>query len=426
MQSTPLKEEFPALKELEFGDIPLTDVALTNYTLEQYRKLKFKVDCYLLPLMWLCCTMVLFGLCEDTGLIGQQYSWLTMIFYLTYMCFEFPLNIILQHWSICWGFIVLCISFARNFKQLVVSHALQGLFKCCISLGFLLIIGSGYTRGEQLSCTLIFQSAQPAITVISDLILYGIGTLQYMGEVTESWHYMSYFLGSLTIVVVLLCMYFLGTPSEVWKWDQVWECLVDPCFYFSGIHIFLTLVPNGGLTMFGSIINRSFWVTSKWKNLHLHIMALVMIPSFIGFLEMALIKTSASTKWTKWGMYYMTVSYLVSWNLGLLLIPSNIPGHTNFCVGSMCGSQIFDTKYAVIGCSVCFGLDFLIIVAWHTTLVLQNRQRDKAMLMDGLMQEETEMQGKINGESDMTDFKNSHFRPDYETFICTLYYYVLL
>lgn len=35
-------------------------------------------------------TMALFGLREDTGLVGQQYSWLTTIFYICYLAFEFP------------------------------------------------------------------------------------------------------------------------------------------------------------------------------------------------------------------------------------------------------------------------------------------------------------------------------------------------
>jgi hypothetical protein len=62
-----------------------------EYTEEQYKRLRTKIDRYLLPLMWLCYgiqqtdktalgTQATFGLREDTGLRGQQYSWLTTIF----------------------------------------------------------------------------------------------------------------------------------------------------------------------------------------------------------------------------------------------------------------------------------------------------------------------------------------------------------
>lgn len=37
---------------------------------------------------------------EDTGLVNQQYSWLTTIFYLTYLVGEFPSNFLLQRWSL--------------------------------------------------------------------------------------------------------------------------------------------------------------------------------------------------------------------------------------------------------------------------------------------------------------------------------------
>lgn len=95
----------------------------SDYTDEQYKKLLRKIDRYLLPLMWFCYgiqqtdktslgTQAIFGLREDTGLVGQQYSWLTTIFYIAYLCGEFPSNFLLQRWALgrslsmymlCWG-----------------------------------------------------------------------------------------------------------------------------------------------------------------------------------------------------------------------------------------------------------------------------------------------------------------------------------
>ncbi len=57
-------------------------------------------------------TQATFGLREDTGLAGQQYSWLTTVFYLTYLFWEFPSNLALQRWRmgrtlslymLCWA-----------------------------------------------------------------------------------------------------------------------------------------------------------------------------------------------------------------------------------------------------------------------------------------------------------------------------------
>lgn len=132
-------------------------------------------------------TQATFGLRHDTHLVGQQYAWLTTLFYITYMCFEFPSNILLQRYKmgrtlsiymLCWGVVVLCVGFARNFAQLAVLRAFQGLLECCVSPGFVLVIGSWYTTREHVSRALVFQSANAGFGIISSLILYGIGSVQ--------------------------------------------------------------------------------------------------------------------------------------------------------------------------------------------------------------------------------------------------------
>ncbi|TFK53036.1 MFS general substrate transporter [Heliocybe sulcata] len=403
-------------------------LAESDYTEEQYSKLKRKIDLYLLPLMWLCYgvqqadktsigTQATFGLREDTHLVGQQYSWLTTIFYITYMCFEFPSNLILQRWKmgrtlsmymIAWGIIVLCIGFAKNFKHLIALRALQGLAECCISPGFILVVGSWYKTKEHPSRALVFQSANAGFGIIAELVLYGIGRQGEKHPSVQPWRGMSFFLGSLTVVVGIICLFLLGTPSEVrwltpeerrmanarivgnntghdttgikkWKWKQAGECLLDPCFWFAGINAFLSSVPNGGLkrldqssTLPSALvilldIPRSLFsvfyfiiiglVTTRWKNLRLYFMAFSTIPPFVGFLGMSLLPNEHQYKWTKWGCYFMTVPFVISMFLAWSLIPSNTAGRTKrtltssftfvgYCVGNMVGSQIFRAQDA--------------------------------------------------------------------------------
>lgn len=184
----------------------------SQYTDEEYKLLRRKVDWHLLPLMFLChglqsvdktCigTEATFGLREDTGLVGQQFSWLTTIFYVTYMCFELPTIMLLQRYSmgrvlsiyiICWGVTVLSIGFAHNFTQLVVLRALQGLFECCISPGFILIVGQWYTTREHVARALAFQSGYAGVGLITDSTMYGIGTITYKHPTAEAWRYMSF------------------------------------------------------------------------------------------------------------------------------------------------------------------------------------------------------------------------------------------
>jgi ACS family allantoate permease-like MFS transporter len=345
-----------------------------------------------------------------------------------------------------------------------------------------LVVGSWYKTREHASRSLVFQSANAGFGIISSLALYGIGKRGAKNPDSEPWRWMSYFLGSMTILVGCICLFLLGTPSEVkwltpeekrmanarivsnntghdrtgvkkWQWKQVKECLIDPCFWFAGINSFLSSLPNGGLTTFSHIINTSFGftnlqvilldiprsafsvlyfiaiglITSKRSGLRLYFMIVSTIPPFIGFLGMAFIPNKPSMKWTKYGMYFMTVPYVISLFLAWSLIPSNTAGRTKrtltssftfvgYCVGNMAGSQIFKAKDApyyvpgVVGCAICFGLEFAVLCCWRIVLVLRNRRLDKIIATDGLTEEERALRAKKMGEEDKTDFENPYFR----------------
>ncbi|XXG96671.1 hypothetical protein Hte_002961 [Hypoxylon texense] len=390
------------IKAAEIISSQIEDIQ-SQYTDEEYRRLRRKVDKYLLPLMFLChglqsvdkaCigTQATFGLREDTGLVGQQFSWLTTIFYIAYLLFElpsmmllqrFPMGRVLSLYIVLWGFAVLCIGFARDFAQLVALRALQGLFECCISPGFILIVGTWYKTREHAARALVFQVGFAGVGTFFDLTAYGIGSVSYKHPGVESWRYMSFCLGSLTILAGALCMFLLGTPSEVrwlspdekkmatarildnntghdttgtkhWKWEQVRECLADPIFWFAGLNGFLGSVPNGGLTAFSAILNTTFgftnlqavllnlpkyavivpyfalvgWATMKKNTLRMWLMMVSNIPPFVGFILIAILPNEPQYKWTKWGASLMTVTFIIPTFLAWSIIPSNVGGRT--------------------------------------------------------------------------------------------------
>jgi ACS family allantoate permease-like MFS transporter len=120
---------------------------------------------------------------------------------ITYMCFEFPSTVIMQRYKmglslsvymILWGVCVLCIGFCQNFTQLLVLRALQGAFECSISPGFLLLVGTWYTRREHTSRSLVFRSSNAGFGVIAKLIMYGIGSSTLHKSGAEPWRYISF------------------------------------------------------------------------------------------------------------------------------------------------------------------------------------------------------------------------------------------
>jgi hypothetical protein len=90
--------------------------------------------------------------------------------------------------------------------------------------------------------------------------------------------------------------------------------------------------------------------TRRVPNRRLYIMAASTITPFIGLIALSMIPNSPANKWTKWGMYLITVPM------------------------------------------------------W------QNRRRDKKALESGISKEEQERLGRELGELDKTDMENPHFR----------------
>lgn len=99
----------------------------------------------------------------------------------------------------------------------MVLRALQGLFECTISPGFVLVIGSWYKTDEHSSRSLFFQSANAGFGIIGNLSMYGIGQHAKEHGGLAPWRSISLFLGATTVVLSLICFALMGSPKEV-RW----------------------------------------------------------------------------------------------------------------------------------------------------------------------------------------------------------------
>ncbi|KAK6908635.1 hypothetical protein L486_01712 [Kwoniella mangroviensis CBS 10435] len=112
------------------------------------------------------------------------------------------------------------------------------------------------------------------------------------------------------------------------------------------------------------------------------------------------------------------------------MLPSNVAGRTKksvastmsfvgYCVGNIVGSQLYQAKDAplyrpgLIASAICFGLTFVVIFILRFYYIYVNAKRDRQARESGLTVEEMERLGKINGENDLTDIQNPHFRYSY-------------
>jgi MFS transporter, ACS family, allantoate permease len=94
----------------------------------------------------------------DTHLIGQDYSWVSSMFYFGYLAFEFPTNRLLQRlplakWSatniILWGLTLCCMGAVKNFAGAMTVRFFLGVFESAVTPGFALFTSQWWTIREQ-------------------------------------------------------------------------------------------------------------------------------------------------------------------------------------------------------------------------------------------------------------------------------------
>ncbi|KAJ7890778.1 major facilitator superfamily domain-containing protein [Mycena leptocephala] len=359
-----------------------------------------RIDCYLMPL--LCITYglqysdktslssgVVFGLRKDTHLVGQQYAWLSTLFYLGYMLAELPMSFALQRFPlgrflsltcIAWGALVMCLGACKNFTQLAVVRFLLGAFESAITPGFLMMIASWYKRSEMTSRSLWWMAMNTVFSSFFGLVIYALAKHAQDSGGLAAWRIINLFLGACTVFHGLVLFVLLGTPDEVrwlsaeqkqaardrialngngdggqreWNWNQVKECFMDPQIWLFFSFNIIATIPSGSLATFGPLVYVSFGFTNlesilfalpnsamalvwflfvaltiqKFPSARFPLMTFSVLPPFIGLLSIGLLSDSTD-KWVKWGLYNMTSTFTVPTFLAWTLIPLNLAGRT--------------------------------------------------------------------------------------------------
>lgn len=128
-------------------------------TAEDERRLKRKIDWRVVPLLFACYilqyldkTLInyanVMGLQDDTSITGDQYSQLAMIFYVSYLAFEFPHAWGMQRFPtakyigimVClWGVVLATTSACHDWAGLVVTRVLLGVFESAVAPSLIVI-----------------------------------------------------------------------------------------------------------------------------------------------------------------------------------------------------------------------------------------------------------------------------------------------
>ncbi|KAI5450461.1 hypothetical protein NCC49_003083 [Naganishia albida] len=153
------------------------------------------------------------GMAKDLKLtIGERYSIATLVFFIPYIIFELPSNILLRKTgarlllgsiAVLWGAAMLGMAFVTDWKQLVAVRVILGFFESGFFPGCVFLISTWYTRWETQKRLAFFYLLSMAISGFSNIICYGFSLIKPSGPL-NTWRWIFFLFGVITIALGLL------------------------------------------------------------------------------------------------------------------------------------------------------------------------------------------------------------------------------
>ncbi|KAE9969697.1 hypothetical protein EG328_006712 [Venturia inaequalis] len=358
------------------------------------RRVLRKIDLRVIPLLFITYNLnfmdktilssaSVFGLSSDTGLKGQEYSWVSSIFYFGYFFWEYPTTFLIQRLrvgqyvgvnTVLWGVVVAVTAACTDYGGLLIVRFLLGVAEATTSPAFVFITSTWYTRSEIPFRTGIWFAGNSLGGVFSSFIAYGLGHVEHP---LHPWQWMFIVLGVATFLWGVVLFFFLpnsiasasfltpeergiaqqrvhasgtGTEKHAFASAEAIEAILDPKTWFIFSMSLLTQIPNSGTQNFGNLVLKGFgfssldstlvvlpasfisfasitgagWLAGKYSNITTHLVCIVVIFPIVGS---AIIYTGAG-RGVKLFAYYLLSAGSTALPLLLSLVGSNLKGST--------------------------------------------------------------------------------------------------
>ncbi|KAJ5409435.1 uncharacterized protein N7487_003794 [Penicillium crustosum] len=212
---------------------------LANFTDEKRNKCVRKIDwrlCPMLAFLYLVCYIdkasignaKIEGMLSDLNMSGTQYNVALGIFFVPYVLFEVPSNILLAKFKkpslylsilmLLWGIIVTLTGVVQNFSGLCAVRVLLGIFESGFFPGAVWVITQWYEPHEVQSRIAIFYTASALAGAFSGLLAFGLAKMRGIGGY-NGWRWIFIIEGAVTVLLAGLCYFCLAdTPELSSRW----------------------------------------------------------------------------------------------------------------------------------------------------------------------------------------------------------------
>ncbi|KAK9793563.1 putative Major facilitator superfamily (MFS) profile domain-containing protein [Seiridium cardinale] len=225
------------------------------------------------------------GLLKDANMTGDQYLNGLTLYFVGYVLFEIPCNIILKRttprvWlptlTIVWGVVATLLGIVHNYSGFLAARFFLGVAESGLFPGVVYYFSMWYKRRERQYRISLFFSAASLAGAFGGILAYGIGRMA--GVVWDNgWRWIFILEGILTVLVAFAAYWFVynypntskflnederqyihqrlsadsdATHDEKFSWAAVREALKDPSCWLYGLGFHTMSLPLYTLSLF--------------------------------------------------------------------------------------------------------------------------------------------------------------------------------
>ncbi|KAG7004472.1 protein disulfide-isomerase [Physcia stellaris] len=406
-----------AMKAFQDGEIEVLDEA-TN------KRLLRTIDRNIMPVETTLSYASVMGIKKDANLTGDDYNWVSSMFYFGYLAWEYPTNRLLQrlplakYSSFCiivWGLVLCCMAAITNSSSALAVRFFLGVFEAAVTPGFSSSPRNAYgiARGASLHGSAI--APWKIVFLVTGLLTAALGVVFWFVMPDNQLNARWLSVPDRRRAIERVRINQQGIGNKHFKPYQLKEALTDPLTWAFFFYALTANIPNGGISNFFSQLIVSFGYTPEQSLLYgtpggaVEVVTLIfcgyvgdrygnrillgatgILLGAIGMILIIALPLSAPSG--RLAGYYLTQAAPTGFVALLSLISSNVAGYTKkttvaalylmaYCIGNIIGPQTFRPKDAPryipaeVTIIVCWGaclLDFGFIY-WYCRW--QNRRK---------------------------------------------------
>ncbi|OKL62654.1 hypothetical protein UA08_01639 [Talaromyces atroroseus] len=373
------------------------------------RRLVRKIDLHIMPLICIVYFLQYLdkiaisygsvtGMKTSAHLQGDQYNWVSSIFFFGQLAFQFPTIRLTQAFPLAryvavnvviWGGLLACLAACKSFASLMVCRALLGCAEAAVIPAWVVFTSQWYRKEEQAFRVGLWFSMCGFAQMFGGYVAYGVAI--HVGSdpnaALRGWQIIFLITGLLTAVVGVVFFFILpdspltakfltptekalhaerlrdneqGIGSTVFKKEQFYEALRDPNTWLYSFWVFAANIPNSIATSFGNILVTGMGYSSTQSLLLVTPLGAYEVVALIGLTYLSM-KTEQRLLWCIAGHipsivgailmattskapalvgYYLSGGIPIGWTTILGLTSTNVAGSTKkitvACIQTIC------------------------------------------------------------------------------------------